>query len=241
MNEINGQMKTNECAFDLNQVFYLNNANMDSVCIYNTNDHHNNNNYKEKYNEEHLQSYNDNNLAEQNSELFWITSTNTPTTSNNYFEFPYVQISNTTDNNMQVQEGLQFLNILHQGEYLDQPEFIDINDLKISDTFLKENDTCKRINENDIDEDDDDDVIFVKEYYLNSKNKQNNDSKEINNDTKKKPVLPEPRRNPKRQVQLQKASLELAMKLSQRDAINNVRTRRNTNNKLQPVVSIVGI
>lgn len=140
---------------------------------------------------------------DKSPDLFWISSANLPSSSNGYFEFPYVQIAGSAESSVRVQEGLQFLNILHhEAEFVDEHEHGDAAEkLKVHE---------------DGDDVDDEDVIFVKEYFLSAESAEKD----------KKKSQPEPRRNPKRQVQLQKASLELAMRLSEKDAVGHVRTRR---------------
>lgn len=210
--------KTNEYFLNIdvpNQVYYLNNVSIEPV--------RNNNNNTLTMEEYQHQGQLNVNIVDQNPDLFWLSST-----PNNYFEFPYVQIANAADTNVQVQEGLQFLNILHQDELIDRPEYIHLEQLNTN----KNVNHCKRNINKKNDVEDDDDVIFVKEYYLNTK------IEKPERRVKRKPLATtEPRRNPKRQVQLQKASMELAMKLSNKEPTNTIQTRRTTN-KIQEVNGI---
>lgn len=237
LNGFDGRIKTNEYSWDFGNI-----TNQVYRCLNNAELKLNNNMDEYRFN-----SNSNSNIIEPNHDLLWISSNNLPTTSNNYFEFPYVQISNTTDTNVQVQEGLQFLNILHHHHHQDQEalivedaEYIDINILNRKEENDMENlvnidhGGASEENHNEDDEDDDD-VIFVKEYYIN--NAKNKQSERRNN--KKKIITTEPRRNPKRQVQLQKASIELALKLTNKEANNSynnsIRTRRAT--KITDIVS----
>lgn len=230
--------KTNENFLNLtigDQVYYLNNVSIEPVNI-STNGSTIMNDYREN-----VQNF-------TNDNLFWIPSTTMP---NNYFEFPYVQITNTTDTNIRVEEGLQFLNILHQGQFNDNgSNYIDLNvvDHHFNNGInCESNNKTNKLNTTNVDDinnvkdvnDEEDDVVFVKEYYLNRGTSTTNDNNINNNNNKakmernikKKITLPEPRRNPKRQVQLQKASYDLAMKLSSSsEMIIPMRTRRNQHN-----------
>lgn len=169
-------------------------------------------------------------------------------------EFPLVHIPPTSNDNMAVHEGLNFLNFLHNKHQPEVLEYIDVNTAKIEDgretasvsvsnpkktdvpLFLKRNKPIKLKAPEETDvrpaaNEDEDDVIFVKEYRIDGdgggQNKTTNPpevEKTVRQYKKKK--VPEPRRNPKRQVQLQKASFELAMKLAYNDIGTGLRTRR---------------
>ncbi|XP_017768722.1 PREDICTED: uncharacterized protein LOC108556918 isoform X2 [Nicrophorus vespilloides] len=141
--------------------------------------------------------------------------------SNNPIDFPFMDRS-------KIEDGIHYLS----KDESDSPEFIDINALMIpseyqscltidkptsaaSSTqppfpvppFLKRNRKPNTKNYGNH-EDNDDDVIFVREY---KKFEKKDESK----------VYPAPRRNPKRQVQLQKISYELAEKMSMDDYFEN--------------------
>ncbi|GJQ70348.1 hypothetical protein Trydic_g22782 [Trypoxylus dichotomus] len=114
-------------------------------------------------------------------------------------------------------------------EELDAPEFIDISKLKLSYAnakLTKEVDILPVIKKSKINDtptpsvaneesDGSDEVIFVKEFKATDENANTPldlRRKKVNGTRGK--TLPEPRRNPKRQVQLLKESFDLALKLS---------------------------
>lgn len=130
-------------------------------------------------------------------------------------------------------------NIPH--EELDAPEFIDISKLKLSyvNTKLtsevdvlpvvkkpKQKKGFSTVNTENGDSEGSDEVIFVKEFRANDKNvnKPLDLRRKTANFSRETPV-PQPRRNPKRQVQLLKESFDLALKLSDEE-IYYGRTRK---------------
>lgn len=169
-------------------------------------------------------------------------------------EFPLVHIPPTTDDNLAVHEGLSFLNFLHNKHQPEVLEYIDVNAIKKEENNHGQSATTSNLNKNDVPlflkrnrstklkipeennmlptvNEEEDDVIFVKEYRIEDGGEnQTSNPLEVEKTTRqyKKKQLPEPRRNPKRQVQLQKASFELAMKLAYNDIGTGLRTRRNS-------------
>lgn len=226
--------KTNENYLNLtigDQIYYLNNVSIEPINV-------SNNRYIMNDYNENIQNYTN------NDNLFWIpssssTSSSTITTANNYLEFPYVQITNTTDANVVcVEEGLQFLNILHQGGQFNDRPLTNYIDLNVNNNFNNVHDMKKLTKEKNVSngekvddaiKEDDEDVIFVKKYYI-KRDSSLNDKVKLERNAKKRILIQEPRRNPKRQVQLQKASYDLALKLCNNETLNPMRTRRTYQN-----------
>lgn len=113
-------------------------------------------------------------------------------------------------------------------EELDAPEFIDISNLKLSFVDPKLSTQTELLFEKPVengsskgaidyplkeDSDADDDVIFVKEFKADD-DKTANKPLDLRRKCEREKILPQPRRNPKRQVQLLKQSFDLALKLS---------------------------